>query len=115
MNTARNSAAANSPALPNGSGAAAILSAGMGCFALAVLAIIGDKSNLARSSLVFYPPTGPLSGISTCAILLWLLTWAVLELRWRKRTIAAGRTNLVALVLLALSFILTFPPLADLF
>ena len=34
----------NTPALTNGSGAAAILAAGIGSFALAVLAFAGDKS-----------------------------------------------------------------------
>jgi hypothetical protein len=32
------------PALTNGSGAAAVLAAGIGSFALAVLACVGDKS-----------------------------------------------------------------------
>ena len=35
--------------MTNGSGAAAILSAGIGTFALAVLAIAGDKSALLKS------------------------------------------------------------------
>jgi hypothetical protein len=38
-----------------------------------------------------------------------------LELRWRSRTIALGRINAVALVLLGLSLLLTFPLIADLF
>jgi hypothetical protein len=38
-----------------------------------------------------------------------------LELRWRSRTIALGRINAVALFLLGMSLLLTFPPIADLF
>lgn len=105
----------NTPARTNGSGAAAILSAGIGCFALAVLAILGDKAALFKSSFVFYKPTGPLSGVTTVAILVWLVTWGALEWRWRKRTVAAGRIYAVALALLILSLILTFPPVGDLF
>jgi hypothetical protein len=101
--------------MPNGSAAAAILAAGAGSFALAVLALAGDKSALARRILDFYNPTGPLSGVTTVAILFWLLTWGILEWRWRSRTVAAGNISAVALALLILSLILTFPPVVDLF
>ena len=101
--------------LTNGSGAAAILSAGIGCFVLAVLAILGDRSALVNGSLVFYKPTGPLSGVTTVAVLVWLFTWGILEWRWREKTVAAGRISGAALALLALSLILTFPPVSNLF
>ncbi len=103
------------PTRTNGSGAAAILSAGVGCFALAVLSILGDKVALFKSSLNFYKPTGPLSGVTTVAVLVWLFSWAILELRWRNRMVAMGRIGAIALALLALSLVLTFPPAADLF
>ena len=114
MNTSSHPASANTPALTNGSGAAAILSAGVGVFALAVLAIAGDKSPHIARSLIFYKPTGPLSGVTTTAILIWLFTCGILEWRWRNKTVRAGRINAVALILLGLSFLLTFPPIADL-
>jgi hypothetical protein len=103
------------PAVTNGSGAAAIFSAGAGCFVLAVLAVLGDKSALIQRSLVFYKPTGPLSGVTTVAILVWLVIWAILEWSWRKKTVPAGRIHAIALALLVLSLILTFPPVDDLF
>jgi hypothetical protein len=101
--------------MPNGSGAAAILSAGIGSFAVAVLAIAADKSTWLKSVLVFYRPTGVLSGVTTVAILVWLITWVILERYWRKRTVALRLISLVALALLAVSLLLTFPPVADLF
>ena len=115
MNNSDRVASLNTPALTNGSGAAAILSAGIGVFALAVLAFAGDKSATVKSILVFYKPTGALSGVTTTAILIWLLTWGILELRWRKKSVALGPVGVVAFVLLGLSFLLTFPPIADLF
>ncbi|MFY9940398.1 MAG: hypothetical protein WAK33_26185 [Silvibacterium sp.] len=115
MTTSDRLATSNTSALTNGSGAAAILSAGLGSLALAVLAIAGDKSAVVKSSLVFYKPTGPLSGVTTTAILIWLFTWGVLEWRWRRQTVAFGRIGMVALVLLGLGFLLTFPPVVDLF
>lgn len=102
-------------ALTNGSGAAAILSAGVGCLALAVLAVAADKSVAIKGALTFYRPTGVLSGVSTIAVLVWLVAWVVLELRWKKKTVAAGAVQLAAFVMLALSFLLTFPPIAELF
>jgi hypothetical protein len=102
-------------AMTNGSGAAAILAAGVGAFALAVLAIAGDKSAMVKSWMIFYKPTGPLSGVTTSAIVIWLGCWGLLEWRWRSRSVAIGTVCLVALVLLGLGVLLTFPPVGDLF
>jgi len=115
MKTSDDSAAPDVRALPNGSGAGAILSAAAGCFTLSVLSLLGDKLAAVRSSLIFYRPTGPLSGVTTGAILVWLFTWAILDWRWRKKTVAARRITALAMALLILSLILTFPPAGDLF
>jgi len=76
--------------------------------------IAGDKSVHIASHLIFDKPTGPLSGVTTAAILIWLFTWGILEWRWRNKTVAVGRSNAVALILLGLSLLLTFSPIADL-
>ena len=115
MTMLNNAASPNAPALSNGSGAAAILAAGVGSFALAVLACAGDKLAAVKNSLIFYKPTGPLSGVTTAAIFIWLLIWGILEWRWRNTTVAVGRVSAVALSLLGLSLLLTFPPVVDLF
>lgn len=64
--------------------------------------------------LTVYPPTGPLSGVSTLAILVWLATWFVLAKRWRTKTVAIAKVNATAFLLLAFGILLTFPPFADL-
>ena len=115
MKTPTSLASSSTQALTNGSGAAAVLSAGIGSFALAILAFAADKSAPIKSHLNFYKPTGPLSGVTTVAILIWLFTWTILEWRWRKRTLSMGRVSAVALVMLGLSMALTFPPVVDLF
>jgi hypothetical protein len=99
----------------NGSGAAAILSAAIGSFALALLALLGDKSAAVKSSLIFYKPTGPLSGVSDVTILIWLTLWFVLEMRWNKKDLALKPICITSFVLLGLSFLLTFPPIVDIF
>jgi hypothetical protein len=100
--------------LPNGSAAAAILSAGFGCFVLGLLTCLGDISKPISKSLNFYNPTGPLSGVTTVAIVIWLASWIVLALLWGKKSVALAKINLAAFVLLALGILLTFPPFADL-
>jgi len=79
MSAPENLASENSVGLSNGSGAAAILAAGIGSFAVAFLAIAADKSAFVKNLFVFYKPTGALSGVTTVAVLLWLAAWAILD------------------------------------
>lgn len=102
-------------ALPNGAGAAALLAAGIGSFALAVLAVAADHITALKAWMIFYKPTGPLSGVTTSAIVIWLFAWAILHARWKRRAVALGPIMTASLVLLALSLLLTFPPVGDLF
>ncbi len=105
--------AANS-SLPNGPGAAAILSAGLGCFLLSVFAVLADASKPVAKFFTFYVPTGPLSGVTTTAIFLWLVLWLVLARMWRHRSVALAKINVAGFVFLLLGILLTFPPFADL-
>jgi hypothetical protein len=113
MNTPDTAISQSVPAIPNGSGGAAILAASVGCFALGILAFVGEKSVAIKNTLNFYKPTGPLSGVTTSAIVIWLVIWGILEWRWGNKTIVVGRINAIALVFLGLSFLLTFPPIVD--
>lgn len=115
MNTREGVTSSTNSSRTNGAGAAAILSAGISSFALAVLAVAADKSAAIKSALVFYKPTGALSGVTSVAILIWLVAWGALEMRWGKRTVALGLVSSFALGMLVLSILLTFPPIADLF
>jgi len=89
------------------------LSAGAGCAVLGILAVAGDASKAVAKLLTFYLPTGPLSGVSSLAILVWLVTWFILAKRWRAKTVALAKINATAFLLLALGILLTFPPFAD--
>lgn len=100
--------------LPNGLGAAAILSAGLGCFLLSVFAVLADASKPVAKFFTYYVPTGPLSGVTTTAIFLWLVLWLVLARMWRHRTVALVKINVAAFAFLLLGILLTFPPFADL-
>jgi len=104
-----------STSLPSGYGAAALLSAGIGSFALAAIAIASDRNAGFRRLMTLYKPTGPLSGVTTAALLVWLIVWGVLHLRWRKRDVRLPLVSAAAIVLLLVAFLLMFPPIADLF
>ena len=100
--------------IANGPVGAAILSAGIGCFVLGVLTVVGDGSKPVAKLLTFYTPSGPLSGVSTVAIVIWLVAWLVLARLWGAKTVAMRKVNVVAFVLLGVGLLLTFPPFGDL-
>jgi hypothetical protein len=88
--------------LTNGPAAAAILSAGAGCFFLGVLSVAADASKSIARLLTFYRPTGPLSGVSSLAIFLWLMIWFIMGKSWSIKTVAISKVTVTALLLLAL-------------
>lgn len=104
----------NENARPNGASAAAIVAACLGCFVLGVLAAVGDASKAVAKMLTFFTPTGPLSGVSTMAIVVWLAVWWVGHRMWKGTQISLAKVNAVAFTLLALGLLLTFPPFEDL-
>ncbi len=100
--------------LPNGPGAAAVLAAGIGTFALGVFAFAGDASPSIGSALNIWNPSGPLSGVTSAAILVWLIAWYLLARRWSTRNVSLGWVNTAAFAMLAGGLLLTFPPFMDL-
>jgi hypothetical protein len=105
--------ASDRDSLPSGPGAAAILSAGTGSLALGLFAFAGDAAPRFKALFSLWPPAGPLSGVSTAAILVWLAVWFVLARRWRQREINLARVNALAFAMLAGGLLLTFPPFMD--
>jgi hypothetical protein len=97
----------------NGPAAAAVLSCGLGCLVLGVLTVAADGSKGLSAALNFYPPAGPLSGVTTVAIALWLICWAVLARVWKDKQLAFAKVSAFAFLFLALGLLLTFPPFGD--
>ncbi len=102
------------PTAQNGPVAAAVLSCGLGCFLLGILAVAADGSKSLATALNFYHPAGPLSGVTTAAIVLWLISWAILAARWKTKSLAFGKVTAASFTMLALGLLLTFPPFGDL-
>jgi hypothetical protein len=99
--------------LHSGPGAAALLAAGIGSAALGIFALLGDAFKGVASFFNFYNPTGPLSGVTTSAIAVWLVAWYFLATRWEGSDVDLRKVSVVAFVLLAVGFAFTFPPIMD--
>ena len=106
-------AAAPSP-VPNGPAAAAILSAGVGAFALGIFALLADEYPALKQTFTIWSPSGALSGVSSGAVAVWVAVWVVLSALWSKRAVNLTLVNLISFVLLAAGLALTFPPFLDL-
>ena len=100
--------------LLNGPGAAAILAAGVGSFALGVFAFAGDASPTVNHAFDFWSPTGPLSGVTLTAIVAWLAAWFCLSRLWAARNVDLARVNAASFLMLIAGLLLTFPPFTDL-
>ena len=99
--------------IPNGAAAAAILSAAAGCFGIGLFGLLGDALPALARCFNFYNPTGPLSGVTTSAIVVWLVLWSILSRTWGEKSLPMGRINALSFLLLGLGLLLTFPPFGD--
>jgi hypothetical protein len=115
MSGTRDTNALNSQLTPNGSVAAAILSAGIGSLALALITVIGDRSAALKTLLTFSKSVGPLSGVTTIVVVLWIAAWGFLDLLWKQRELPLTKIGRIAIALFVVSLLLTFPPVGDLF
>jgi len=102
------------PPLTNGKGAAAIMAVGIGSLVLGVFTLAGDAVPAAARFFNVWTPTGPLSGVTGLAILIWLLTWWILGRAWSARDVSLRHVNWAAGFLIVAGLLLTFPPFMDL-
>lgn len=93
----------------NGIAGAAMLGAGVGSFALGLLTFLTKISSTIETALDFYHPTGPVSGITTLAVIVWLVAWVVLHRLWRNRQVDFRKAYFVALILVCLGLLGCFP------
>jgi len=106
---------------PNGPAAAAILAAAIGSFTIGLFVTLAEMSGDIKSFLDFSKNygigsgVGPLSGKVILGVLAFGISWAVLGTTWKDRELNFGRIFTISLVVLALGFALTFPPIFELF
>jgi hypothetical protein len=98
----------------NGEAAAALLAAGIGCLALGVVTTLAASTAIANS-FKFVTAVGPLSGKTTIAVIVWLIAWVALHFALSKKQVDFTRVFVIALILVGLGLVGTFPPFYDLF
>ena len=97
------------PDKPEGPIAAAIIAGGVGAFALGVFTTLAEASKGANSWLKWSDRVGPLSGKIGMAIIIWLVAWVGLHVAYRKREVETRMALTVALILIGLGVLGTFP------
>jgi|SRR5579864_8625115 len=93
----------------NGPAVAAIVAAGLGVAVLGLCTFAAELSARIQNALNWWAPAGPLVGKTGIAVIAWLVTWAVLHLTWRRREVSFRVWWAVALGLILIGFLLTFP------
>ena len=103
---------------PDGPGAAAMISAGVGIFVLGFLTTAAVISGTVKSFLLWWEwgqGVGPLAGKSTIAVIAWLISWAILYFLWRHKDVVLKTAFYIGLGLGILGAIGTFPTFFELF
>jgi hypothetical protein len=94
---------------PEGPISAAIIAAGIGALALGILTTLAEANATIKGWLELSTSVGPLSGKTTVAVVIWLIAWAVLHAMLRRTEYETGRAFGIAVVLVILGVIGTFP------
>ena len=97
------------PDKPEGPIAAAILAGGVGALAMGVVTTLSEASTGFSKALNWNAAVGPLSGKTIVTVLVWLAAWAVLHLVYRGKPYETRRALTIALVLIGLGVLGTFP------
>jgi hypothetical protein len=103
------------PDRPEGPISAAIIAGGIGAFALGVVTTLAEASTSVKDGLEWSKRVGPLSGKTIVAVIVWLVAWATLHVVYRNRPLETRRALIIALVLIALGVLGTFPDFFQLF
>jgi len=97
--------------LPDGPGAAAIFSAALFVFVLGLLTFLAAAAEGVSDWLNFQDRVGPLSGKTTMAGVVWIVSWPLLHLAWRKREIPLTPVVVLSAALILAGALLMFPPI----
>jgi len=110
---------------PNGPVAAAFLAAGVGSLVIGIGVVLNEASSTIKDaigidfnaflqfdkSFGFGAGVGPLSGKVGLAIIAFAVSWVIFHFWLRGKEVNFRRYFIAALVLVALGFALTFPPI----
>ena len=107
---------------PSGPVAAAFIAAGVGAFTIGLMVVVGELLGQDAGKYLDFSKNygigsgvGPLSGKVIIAVIAYVVSWVILHFALRRKEIPLGRALAVTLILVALGFALTFPPIFELF
>jgi hypothetical protein len=94
---------------PEGPVAAAIIAGGIGAAAMGFFTTLAEASTGVKDWLQWSDRVGPLSGETIMAVIVWLVAWAALHVIYRDRPYETRKAFIIALVLIAVGVVGTFP------
>jgi hypothetical protein len=100
---------------PEGPISAAIIASGVGALALGLLTTLAEASTQIKDWLQWNTSVGPLSGKTSMAVIIWLAVWVVLHFALRHKPYETRGALLVAIILIGLGVLGTFPPFFETF
>jgi hypothetical protein len=106
---------AAAPDKPEGPISAAIIAAGVGSAMLGLLTTVTEASPSVKAWLQWNDAVGPLSGKVGLTVITWLLAWAVAHAGLRRSAVETNRALIVAVVLIGVGVLGTFPLFFQLF
>jgi hypothetical protein len=96
---------------------AAFIASGIGSTALGLAIVLTELKVGAglKAALTWVGPVGPLSGKTGVAVLAFAISWVALHFAFKKRAISLTTSFIIAVILIVLGLVLSFPPVFDLF
>ena len=99
----------------DGVAAAAVLASAIGVFITGSLTTLAEISQLLKTALTWSGAVGPLIGKTGVGVIVWLILWPILHAIWRGKEVTFSAIYTVSLILIALGWLLTFPPVFEAF
>lgn len=113
VNVAEKAAAKTQVAI--GVASAAFVASGIGCLVIGLMVTGAEMSEGLKNALNWWNPAGPLTGKTGVGVIVWLISWVILHSMWKDKEVEFGKHFTITLILIALGFLLTFPPIFTLF
>jgi hypothetical protein len=99
----------------NGTAAAAMIAGGIGTLMIGLLTTGSVIISGLKDLLNFWSPAGSLTGKTSIGILVWLISWVILNSLWKDRDYDIGKALTITLALVGIGLLLTFPPIFEAF
>ena len=101
--------------LPNGPVVAALIAGGLGSATIGLMTVLAEASKSINDALNWWNPAGPLTGKTLTGVIAFFASWIVLHFIFRGRNVTFAPAATIALILLGLGLLGTFPPFFAIF